>query len=187
MSGCIRPLDCPRRSNLCGGHGRTSQAEVRYCIPRSASIARRASGYARVSGSRLYFPAFDQAAMSVDSFYGCRQSAKTVAAIPEELQVAAVTENLQLLPDFRANVVVAWEDRREFTLEFVNVRKREVLPTNLLHEPHDFQEPTACLASTLFDEPKAVPLLNDFIPFPHEAASDNGNLPRRRNPIQQYV
>lgn len=78
--------------------------------------------------------------------------------IAKEVQVAGVAENLQLLPDFRANVLVVWKERRKLALEIVNIGKREIRLANFLNAAHNFQEPTARFSPTLFDEAQAVPL-----------------------------
>jgi hypothetical protein len=112
---------------------------------------------------------------------------KPVATATEEMEVAGVPQDLELLANLRSYVVVVRERSRQLPLEGVYRCEIELVQPDALDTLHDLQKPASRVADALLHKPKLVPFPKNLGTFADEAPPDDRNLARGRYSIQEYV
>ena len=100
-----------------------------------------------------------------------------VASARGEGEIARITQELELLANFRADVVVIGMKLGEVAFEGVHLLQREFGLPQTLHAGHDIDEPAALFKVAPRQKRGVVVLFADFLGGPHLAVADVVDAP----------
>lgn len=100
-----------------------------------------------------------------------------VASARGEGEIARIPQELELLADFRADVVVVGMKPGEVALKSVHLLQREFGLPQTLHAGHDINEPAALFKVAPRQKRGVMVLLADFLRGPHLAVADIVDAP----------
>src|SRR4051794_18429400 len=112
---------------------------------------------------------------------------QTVAPARDEIQKPAVAEILQLLADFRPDVLVAGIEFAEIPVERIDLIQRELALAERLHAFHDVEQPSPSLRRLAAEKEGSLPFGEHQLLGANDPVLHDVNLAGLRNAAEQDV
>lgn len=92
------------------------------------------------------------------SAVGLVRFSQAVLTARDEIEIAAVPQELELLTNLLLNVPVVWIKTAQFDFESIDVVEIKVFLPNQFHTLHNLNQPAACVSVFLSQEKRPLPL-----------------------------